>query len=127
MSSAQDWRKLESVPLGNGQGLSKPQDHAGVVTEWRWPSAEEVTDALTSDQKEVIRVAVTNADFKESARAKNWVGQAVGYALGLDLEEDGHRKRAGMIVRALLKEGVLVKSEEKDPIRRESAVFVRAA
>lgn len=33
LSHRLDWRKIESVPLGNGQGLAKPQDHAPVVTE----------------------------------------------------------------------------------------------
>ncbi|MDI6028324.1 bifunctional DNA primase/polymerase [Corticibacterium sp. UT-5YL-CI-8] len=127
LSHRLDWRRLESVPLGNGRGLSKPQDHAPVVTEWRWPSAEEVAGNLSADQIEAIRVAVNNSDFKESPRAKNWVGLAVAYALGLDVEDDPQRKKAAVVVKALIKEGVLVKKEEKDPIRRESAVFVRAA
>lgn len=127
LSHRLDWRRLESVPLGNGRGLTKPQDFAPVVTEWRWPSAEEVANELTPDQIEQIRVAVNNSDFKESARAKNWVGRAVAYALGLDIEDETQRKRAGVIVRALLKQEVLVKVEDVDPVRREKAVFVRAA
>ena len=127
LSHRLDWRRLESVPLGNGRGLTKPQDFAPVVTEWRWPSAEEVANELTADQIEQIRVAVNNSDFKESPRAKNWVGRAVAYVLGLDIEDETQRKRAGVIVRALLKQEVLVKVEDVDPVRREKAVFVRAA
>lgn len=126
MSDALDWRKLVSVPLGNGRGLTKPQDHAGVVTEWQWPGSEEIANGLTADQLAHIKTLVDNADYKEGPRAKNWVGLAVAYALGLDLEEDGTRKRAATILKALMKEGELVKSEEKDPVRRETAVFVRS-
>lgn len=132
LSHRLDWRRLESVPLGNGQigngqGLTKPQDHAPVVTEWRWPSAEEVAGNLSGEQVQAIRIAVNNSDYKESPRAKNWVGLAVAYALGLDVEDEPQRKKAAVVVKALLKEGVLIKKEEKDPVRRETAVFVRAA
>jgi hypothetical protein len=43
------------------------------------------------------------------------------------MEDDGQAKRAGAVLRALLKEGVLVEVEERDPVRRESAKFIRAA
>jgi hypothetical protein len=127
LSSKADWRRLESVPLGNGRGLSKPQDFAPVVTEWKWPSAEDIVQEVTADQREAIRVAVSTSDYKPSARAKNWAGHAVAYALDLDMEDDGQAKRAGAVLRALLKEGVLVEVEERDPVRRESAKFIRAA
>ncbi|WP_236776414.1 hypothetical protein [Agrobacterium tumefaciens] len=37
------------------------------------------------------------------------------------------RKRASSLVTALMREGALVEREERDPVRRELAVFVRAA
>lgn len=52
---------------------------------------------------------------------------AAAYALGLDLEDAASKKKVGTIVTALFKEGALVEVEERDPIRREMAVFVRAA
>lgn len=127
LSHRLDWRRLESVPLGNGRGLSKPQDHAPVVTEWRWPSSEEVAGELTSEQIMHIRSLVDNGQYKESPRAKNWVGGAVAYALSLDLEEEANRRRATTIVKALMKEGTLVKVEEHDPIRREMGTFIRSS
>lgn len=126
LSSKLDWRKLEGVPLGNGRGLSKPQDFAPVVTEWQWPSSEDVANELTGSQIDHIKSLVENSQYKESARSKSWVGGAVAYALGLDLEDDGQRRRAASIVKALLKEGTLIKVEEHDPVRREMATFVRA-
>lgn len=93
----------------------------------RWPSAEEVAGDLTEDQRASILAAVSASDYKKSPKAKNWVGGAVAYAVGLDLDDTVQRKRAASLVTALVREGALVEREERDPVRRELAVFVRAA
>lgn len=127
LSQKAEWRHLVSTPLGNGTGLAQPQDFAPVVTEWHWPSAEDVAGELTEDQRASILAAVSASDYKKSPKAKNWVGGAVAYAVGLDLDDNTQRKRAASLVTALLREGALVEREERDPVRRELAVFVRAA
>lgn len=127
MSHKAEWRHLVSTPLGNGTGLAQPQDFAPVVTEWQWPSAEDVAGDLTEDQRASILAAVSASDYKKSPKAKNWVGGAVAYAVGLDLDDSVQRKRAASLVTALMREGALVEREERDPVRRELAVFVRAA
>lgn len=127
LSHKAEWRHLVSTPLGNGTGLAQPQDFAPVVTEWQWPSAEEVAGELTEDQRASILAAVSASDYKKSPKAKNWVGGAVAYAVGLDLDDNTQRKRAASLVSALMREGALVEREERDPVRRELAVFVRAA
>ncbi|OOO22718.1 bifunctional DNA primase/polymerase [Agrobacterium pusense] len=127
LSHKAEWRHLVSTPLGNGTGLAQPQDFAPVVTEWHWPSAEEVAGDLTEDQRASILAAVSASDYKKSPKAKNWVGGAVAYAVGLDLDDNTQRKRAASLVTALIREGALVEREERDPVRRELAVFVRAA
>jgi Bifunctional DNA primase/polymerase, N-terminal/AAA domain len=127
LSHKAEWRHLVSTPLGNGTGLAQPQDFAPVVTEWQWPSAEEVAGELTEDQRASILAAVSASDYKKSPKAKNWVGGAVAYAVGLDLDDNVQRKRAASLVSALMREGALVEREERDPVRRELAVFVRAA
>lgn len=126
LSHRLDWRKLESTPLGNGQGLTKPQDFAPVVTEWKWPDSEEIAQGVTPEQLAHIKTIVDNADYKEGNRAKNWAGLAVAYALGIDVEDDGNKRRVAAILKALLKEGELRKSEERDEVRRETAVFIRS-
>jgi len=73
-----------------------------------------------------ILAAVSASDYKKSPKAKNWVGGAVAYAVGLDLDDNVQRKRAASLVTALMREGALVEREERDPVRRELAVFVRA-
>ncbi|WP_019567247.1 bifunctional DNA primase/polymerase [Agrobacterium sp. 10MFCol1.1] len=127
LSHKAEWRHLVSTPLGNGTGLAQPQDFAPVVTEWHWPSAEDVAGDLTDDQRASILAAVSASDYKKSPKAKNWVGAAVAYAVGLDLDDNVQRKRASSLVSALMREGALVEREERDPVRRELAVFVRAA
>ncbi|NTA48166.1 AAA family ATPase [Agrobacterium tumefaciens] len=127
LSHRAEWRHLVSTPLGNGTGLAQPQDFAPVVTEWHWPSAEDVAGDLTEDQRASILAAVGASDYKKSPKAKNWVGSAVAYAVGLDLDDNVQRKRASSLVTALMREGALVEREERDPVRRELAVFVRAA
>ncbi len=93
----------------------------------QWPSAEDVAGDLTEDQRASILAAVSASDYKKSPKAKNWVGGAVAYAVGLDLDDNVQRKRAASLVTALMREGALVEREERDPVRRELAVFVRAA
>ena len=127
LSHKAEWRHLVSTPLGNGTGLAQPQDFAPVVTEWHWPSAEDVAGDLTDDQRASILAAVSASDYKKSPKAKNWVGSAVAYAVGLDLDDNVQRKRASSLVTALMREGTLVEREERDPVRRELAMFVRAA
>lgn len=126
LSHRLDWRHIESVALGNGRGLTQPQDHAPVVTEWHWPSSEEVAESLTETQKEAIRGAVNGGSYKQAPQAKDWVGLAVAYALGMDVDDEAEKKRAGLITKALFKEGFLVKIEERDPVRRRVTTFIRA-
>jgi hypothetical protein len=59
-----------------------------------------------------------NADYKKSAKAENWAGTAMAYAIGLDLEDAAASKKAGTVVTALFKEGAFVEVEERDPMRR---------
>ncbi|UYT54136.1 bifunctional DNA primase/polymerase [Brucella sp. MAB-22] len=126
LSHRLDWRHIESVALGNGRGLTQPQDHAPVVTEWHWPSSEEVAEGMTDEQKDAIRGAVNGGMYKQAPQAKDWVGHAVAYALGLDIDDEVQKKRTSLITKALFKEGFLAKVEERDPVQRKTTSFVRA-
>jgi len=85
LSNALHWRRLESVPLGNGRGLSKPQDFAPVVTEWRWPSAEDVAAEVPTDSLEIIKARVRGSDYTMNYQSETWVGRLVADVLGVDL------------------------------------------
>ncbi|UXN70920.1 bifunctional DNA primase/polymerase [Devosia neptuniae] len=125
-----DWRHLVGQALGNGGdgnlGFSK-QDHAPVVTEFKWPGTEEIVGSLTEEQTRHIKTQLDNGDFKPAANAKAWAGVAVAYALGLDIDDKGCRSRVTGVLRAMLKEGALVEVRERDPISRKDAVFIRSA
>lgn len=130
LSHNMDWRHLVSVPLGNGGkgNLSKlNQDFAPVVTEFKWPGAEDVVASVTPEQIAHICTLVDNAEYKSGNRAKNWVGSAVAEALRLDLDEDRAKARVTTVLKALLAEGTLVKVKSHDPVRREVAEFVRSS
>lgn len=125
MSGDVEWRRMESVPLGNGQGLQKPQDHVGVVTQWEWPSAENVVAELDDTVKARIRITVDNGEFKQAKQAKNWAGIAVAEVLGLDLDIKENKARAEVVLRALISEGVLTVVDERDAVSRKVAKMVR--
>lgn len=123
--TSQTWRKLESVALGNGQGLTKPQDHAGVVTEWVWPSTEDVANGLTEEQIGNIKSTLAGGSFKRAPQGRPWAGEAIAYALGVDLTDAGQKKRVAGMLKALLAEGILEEHEERDPMSRQTAKMVR--
>lgn len=127
LSHKQHWRRLESVPLGNGRGLSKPQDFAPVVTEWRWPNSEEITGALTADQLALIRATLASGSYKKAPQGRPWAGEAIAYALGVDIDDKAEKKHIDGLLKALLAEGVLTVIEEKDPLSRKMTSYVRAA
>jgi hypothetical protein len=64
--------------------------------------------------------------YKQAPQAKDWVGHAVAYALGLDIDDEVQKKRTSLITKALFKEGFLAKVDERDPIQRKTTSFVRA-
>lgn len=125
LSHRLDWRYLESVPLGNGQGIQQPTDHAPVVTAWTWPTSEEVAGDLTEDQRNAIRGVVNGGMYKHAPQSKDYVGRAVAYALGLDFEDEADKKRAVMVTKALIKEEFLFKVEDRDPVQRKMSTFMK--
>lgn len=127
LSHKLSWRHLESIALGNGgRGFNQAQDFAPVVTEWKWPNSEEVAGGLSADEREHIVTLLDNGSYKEARNAKDWAGYAVAYALGLDKEDDGDKRKAGAVLKAMMDEGMLVLSEERDPVQRKNTKFIRS-
>jgi len=123
-----DWRRLESVGLGNSDGLQKPQDHVGVVTPWRFPSkaetAEKAVGDVTPNQMENILVRLKNQTGLLARNSGNWVGFHVMDALGLNREDKDDRDLAAKILGGLIADGTLVVREEEDH-RRHTKNVVR--
>lgn len=119
MSSAQTWRRLESVALGNGQGLLKPQDHAGVVTEWAWPTKEDVAAAVPEDAMRAAIVAFGNRNYRESPQSDEWAGYALAEALGEYVETSRtmtpEKRRIKTVLDSWIENGILAVVAETDP------------
>lgn len=124
LSHRLDWRRLESVPLGNGRGLSKPQDHAPVVTEWRWPDSAESVEDVTDEQMAALAARVSNTECRLHPQATTWVGREVAYVMGWDVSQKSIQKRIKRMVDAWLEDGFLVIENRRDPIKRENKDFV---
>jgi RecA-family ATPase len=97
------WRKMASVPLGNGRD-GEPGDEIGVVERWQWPDrAAGMTDA---DIQAVQRVIVSG-NWRSNAQATDWAGYAVAQALDFDGSDKAGKARAREILDALTSEGWL--------------------
>ncbi|MFK4507208.1 AAA family ATPase [Bradyrhizobium daqingense] len=122
------WRKLESVGLGNGEGLTRPQDHVGVVTPWRFPSkgeaAETIVNEVTPIQLDQIVVRLRNQTSAFARNSGSWAGFHVMDALGLNREDKDGRDKAAKILAGLIADGTLVVAQEEDH-RRHKVNVVR--
>ncbi len=119
LDNSQHWRKIESVPLGNGTGISKPQDHAGVVTEWHWPSKDEVAAQIPDDVLSEVLVRLANQNCRESAQSGDWAGYVVAQAMGVHVETGRtmtpEKRRIKAAMDAWIESGVLALVDEDDP------------
>ena len=132
LSHKAEWRRLEGVPLGNGVGLSKPQDFAPVVTEWQWPSKEEIAEAVPEDVRRLAIVKFTNQNYRESAQSEEWAGYALAEAMGIHLETakamTPDKRKMKAILEAWISSGILAVVNEPDPKHvGRSIKFIRPA
>lgn len=132
LSSRLDWRRLESVPLGNGRGLMKPQDFAPVVTEWKWPSKEEIAESIPDDVRRAVVVRLANQNYRESPQSADWAGYVVAEAMGVHLETGkemtAEKRRIKSAIDSWIESGVLRIAEEPNPKHIGRTIkFVRPA
>lgn len=127
LSHKLEWRRLEGVPLGNGRGLTKPQDFAPVVMQWKWPSAEEMVSAVSDEQRGRIVSLLAGQSYKAARQGKPWAGEAIMAAFDMDADDKASQRRAGAILKAMLAEGVLKVEERRDEYSRGMQKFVVAA
>lgn len=126
LSGDLEWRRLHSVPLGNGAGLTKPQDHAGVVTEWQWPGKDTLLADITSQQLDRICTEIDMTDYRENEQARDWVGYAIGYVLGIDVTDKSEKGRVKKMVSAWIENGTFQVIEARDPVRRTTKKFIKS-
>lgn len=112
MDNSQYWRKLVSVGLGNGEGLTKPQDHAGVVTEWKYPSKEEIADAVPADVKSTAIALIGARTCRRSDQAGDWAGHVLAEVMGVSIDAgramSPEKKHIKSIIETWVDEGALV-------------------
>lgn len=129
-SGKSEWRRFESVKLGNGKGnlAAINGDEIGVVVPWEWPTAEKIVEeGFTPEQIELIRVRIANEDYKYDQKGSPWAGEAVAYALELDMDGTNWKKHAKKMLDALIKERILEVATDKDPVSRKVKKYVRAS
>lgn len=108
-----DWRQMVSVPLPNGDGV-------GVVDRWQWPDAFQ--DVSAADLR-AVQEAIGAGRYRASPQAKDWAGNAVANALGLDVANKAHRAKISALLKAWIKNGVLVVVDGLDD-NREQRSFI---
>lgn len=117
-TGASDWRKLVGVPLGNhgkGNFAHMLQDHAPVVTYWKWPTAAELVEEVPDDSVKLLRARVGGQTCTYNYQSKDWVGFMVADILRITIPESKkktpeHAKIERMID-AWLADGTLRKEE----------------
>lgn len=130
--NTQHWRKMESVQLGNGTGVMKPQDHAGVVTEWKWPSKEDVAATIPDTVRREVLVKLANQNCRESAQSSDWAGYVMASAMGIHLDTSrtmtAQKRRIKTAIDAWIDNGILVAVDEPDPKHFNRKIkFIRPA
>jgi hypothetical protein len=105
LSNKMDWRRLEGVPLGNGRGLTRPQDFAPVVIEWQWPSMEKQLEAVSDEALVAIKKRIGGGDYRYNEQAATWAGIIVADVLKIDLDERTEKGRVKRMLKQWEKEG----------------------
>lgn len=134
---ASAWYHIENVPLGNGDGLTRPQEFAPAVRRWMAPdaSAEERAEmtlaAVEQGQIAAILVGIGNRECRYNYQSANWAGNEIASVLGIGLDDGKRmtpeRTRVQAILDALITLGRLVKVSRIDHLKRKPFEHVEIA
>ncbi|MBB4235062.1 bifunctional DNA primase/polymerase [Rhizobium esperanzae] len=127
LSSKLDWRRLVSVPLGNGRGLTKPQDFAPVVTEWKWPSAEEIAQEVAPEKLAAIKAVLDGQDWRASDQSNEWAGYAVARVLEMDADDKSDKRKIARLIDNWIKQGELVKHRLHEIKTRKLVPYIKSS
>ena len=120
--SATEWFNLTSVGLGNGSGGPiDDQDYCGVVTQWKWPNP---FDGVTVSDLRKAQAAITaGGPWRQNPRAKDWAGNAVAAAMGLNPLDRAHRTKVSELLKTWTTKGMF-KVVEGEDAHREKRDFI---
>lgn len=124
LSSRMDWRYLEGVPLGNGRGLTKPQDFAPVVTEWTWPTLEDQMQEILPEALVAIKKRIGGGDYWVSEQSKdNWAGIIVADVLKVNLDDKTEKSRIVRLLKYWEKNGHFTTELRPDERRKQRSAY----
>jgi hypothetical protein len=105
-----DWYRIVSVDLPNG-------DEVGVATRWEWPDAFE---GVTVNDLRKAQAAIGNGGpWRANSQAKNWAGNAILKAIGLDPTNKADRAKVAGLLKTWTANGMFVVIEGLDEQRRK--------
>ena len=107
------WRRFINVELPNG-------DDVGVITTWEHPGR---VDQVSVEDCAALQAKVAAGNYRDNARAEDWIGRLVGKQLGLDHTTLDGRARIKMAVGELKRRGVFVEDRREDE-NRHIRVFI---
>jgi hypothetical protein len=108
---------MNNVDLENG-------DSVGVACGWTPPDA---FTGITTQHLMQVQRAIGDGNWRESAQANAWAGNAIAPILGLDPDDKRDRKRITTILKKWIREGVLsvVVGEDEKRMERNFVVVGR--
>jgi len=115
MGGGLEWRRLQSVPLGNGRGIAEPQDHAGVVVEWEWPSSEALVAEVEPEALKAIKARIGGGDYRANEQANDWAGHVAGQVLRIETDTIDGVRRVRTMLKAWIEQGHLEVVAGKNP------------
>lgn len=111
-AESSDWYHIESVILPNGGGSDFFGDSVGVVASWTPPAAR--SEPLETTRIVELQTLIAGGEWRESDRAEQWVGKAVGQAFDLDWEHREDRQRIKLIIKQCVQKGWLRPEQRRD-------------
>lgn len=97
------WFRRNSVELGNGT-FEHLGDSVAALEPWLPPV---VTDGVSEGDIIAIQREVDDGEYRDNVQASDWVGIAIGRAMGLNIHQNGDKYRVKMIQVELKKSGYL--------------------
>jgi hypothetical protein len=108
------WYRLQGVDLGNATA-KRPSDSVGVVVPWEWP---DISKDVPPDALAKALAAIKGGQWREDARADNWIGRPIAGAIGLDPESDYGKGQVKKLIEKWVGEGFLIRYEAPDRHRK---------
>ena len=109
-----DWIEMKSVPLGNGDGEDEPGDVVGAATRFRFnPLGDLSVDDLRAAQR-----SVAGGKWRADSQAKDWVGNPIAEALGLDPHDKDARASVKKTLEMWIANGMFKSVKGADAKRR---------